>query len=83
MWNERQRDRLTNTRRALAIALAAVALASIVGAVDTAGAQSVGSAARPALDPPVEPQVAATFRAAGFDPAAPRALVTAERARVW
>lgn len=75
MWNERQLDRLTSPRRTRASALAAIAMVGIVGPVDMAGAQSVGSVARPALDPPVEPQVAVTFRAAGFDPAAPRALV--------
>lgn len=75
MWNERQRDRLKGARRSWARLLAAVALASLIDAVEIAGAQSLGSAPRPVLDPPVEPQIAATFRPTGFDPAAPRALV--------
>lgn len=78
MWNEYQRTRLTSARLTLAIALASVGLFGIVGmtgAAATAGAQAVGSASRAALDPPLEPLLAGTFRATGFDPAAPRALV--------
>ncbi len=69
----RQRTRLTSARGIAAlVGIALVVAGSVAGGDGAARAQTAG---RAVLDPPAEPLVASAFRAAGFDPAAPRTLV--------